>query len=273
MPDNPFAANNAIGVAQKLGFEVYGLGIRDEHITHLLPHTSRVVNDLPDLVPAMYALSAPYAGVGEPVNDALKYLELEQEIPMVMASQEASTATEKIKKLSDYLHGVPFLTSTSPYMNEAQLEEDRQRSKERTKCKIAITALKGPLEMLKRFAASTVQTDKRLQEQTCKVSRWLTACEKLVKQKLSREGQSEYWEVADRIDKFLPEEGMPTEPMIRRIVELYMAGLFLEWGVWATCKRYSKAQEWVYLDMEICSPKFLAKVFTEQQSYQMEKIL
>ena len=56
MPDNPLAANNAIGVAQKLGFEVYGLGIRDEHITHLLPHTSRVVNDLPDLVPAMFAL-------------------------------------------------------------------------------------------------------------------------------------------------------------------------------------------------------------------------
>ncbi|MGV6994627.1 cobaltochelatase CobT-related protein [Desulfovibrio sp. QI0430] len=56
MPDNPLAANNAIGVAQKLGFEVYGLGIRDEHITHLLPHTSRVVNDFPDLVPAMFAL-------------------------------------------------------------------------------------------------------------------------------------------------------------------------------------------------------------------------
>ena len=56
MPDNQLAANNAIGVAQKLGFEVYGLGIRDEHITHLLPHTSRVVNDLPDLVPAMFAL-------------------------------------------------------------------------------------------------------------------------------------------------------------------------------------------------------------------------
>ncbi|MCQ4861484.1 hypothetical protein NE637_10025 [Desulfovibrio desulfuricans] len=56
MPDNPLAANNAIGVAQKLGFEVYGLGIRDEHITYLLPHNSRVVNDLPDLVPAMFAL-------------------------------------------------------------------------------------------------------------------------------------------------------------------------------------------------------------------------
>lgn len=56
MPDNPLAANNAIGAAQKLGFEVYGLGIRDEHITRLLPHTSKVVNDLPDLVPAMFAM-------------------------------------------------------------------------------------------------------------------------------------------------------------------------------------------------------------------------
>ncbi|WP_374283044.1 hypothetical protein [Desulfovibrio sp.] len=56
MPDNQLAANNAMGVAQKLGFEIYGLGIRDEHITHLLPHTSRVVNDLPDIVPAMFAL-------------------------------------------------------------------------------------------------------------------------------------------------------------------------------------------------------------------------
>ena len=56
MPDNQLAANNAIGVAQKLGFEVYGLGIRDEHLTHLLPHTSWVVNDLPDLVPAMFAM-------------------------------------------------------------------------------------------------------------------------------------------------------------------------------------------------------------------------
>ena len=56
MPDNPLAASNAIGVAQQLGFEVYGFGIRDEHITHLLPHSSRVVNDLPDLVPAMFAM-------------------------------------------------------------------------------------------------------------------------------------------------------------------------------------------------------------------------
>ena len=56
MPDNQLAANNAIGVARKLGFEVYGLGIRHEHITHLLPPTSRVVNDLSELVPAMFAM-------------------------------------------------------------------------------------------------------------------------------------------------------------------------------------------------------------------------
>lgn len=56
MPDNPLAANNAIGMAQKIGFEVYGIGIRNEHITFLLPHTSKVVNDLPDLVPAMFVM-------------------------------------------------------------------------------------------------------------------------------------------------------------------------------------------------------------------------
>jgi Nitric oxide reductase activation protein len=56
MPDNPLAANNAIVMAQKIGFEVYGIGIRNEHITFLLPHTSKVVNDLPDLVPAMFVM-------------------------------------------------------------------------------------------------------------------------------------------------------------------------------------------------------------------------
>ncbi len=56
MPDNPLAANDAIGMAQKIGFEVYGIGIRNEHITFLLPHTSKVVNDLPDLVPSMFVM-------------------------------------------------------------------------------------------------------------------------------------------------------------------------------------------------------------------------
>ncbi|MEG6502969.1 MULTISPECIES: cobaltochelatase CobT-related protein [unclassified Desulfovibrio] len=56
VPDSTHAARQALNIAQKLGFEVYGLGIRDEHIAHLLPQTSRVINDLPDLVPAMFSV-------------------------------------------------------------------------------------------------------------------------------------------------------------------------------------------------------------------------
>ena len=54
VPDSTHAATHAVNVAQKLGFEVYGLGIRDEHIAHLLPQTSRVINDLSDLAPIMF---------------------------------------------------------------------------------------------------------------------------------------------------------------------------------------------------------------------------
>lgn len=54
IPDNTHAAIHAVTVAQKLGYEVYGLGIRDEHIAHLLPQTSRVINDLSDLAPVMF---------------------------------------------------------------------------------------------------------------------------------------------------------------------------------------------------------------------------
>lgn len=54
IPDNTHAAIHAVTVAQKLGYEVYGLGIRDEHIAHLLPQTSRVINDLSDLAPIMF---------------------------------------------------------------------------------------------------------------------------------------------------------------------------------------------------------------------------
>ena len=56
VPDNTHAARQALNMTQKLGFEVYGLGIRDEHIAHLLPQTSRVINDLPDLAPAMFSV-------------------------------------------------------------------------------------------------------------------------------------------------------------------------------------------------------------------------
>ncbi|MFT4300400.1 MAG: VWA domain-containing protein, partial [Desulfovibrio sp.] len=56
VPDQPQAAVRTVRVAQKLGFEVYGVGIRDDHIAQLLPQTSRVINDLPDLAPAMLGL-------------------------------------------------------------------------------------------------------------------------------------------------------------------------------------------------------------------------
>ena len=54
VPDSTHAATHALSAAKKLGYEVYGLGIRDEHIGQLLPQTSRVINDLPDLAPTMF---------------------------------------------------------------------------------------------------------------------------------------------------------------------------------------------------------------------------
>ena len=56
VPDSTHAAIHAVTVAQNLGYEVYGLGIRDEHIGQLLPQTSRVINDLPDLAPTIFDL-------------------------------------------------------------------------------------------------------------------------------------------------------------------------------------------------------------------------
>ena len=54
VPNSTHAATHVVSVAQKLGFEVYGFGIRDEHIGQLLPQTSRVINDLTDLAPVMF---------------------------------------------------------------------------------------------------------------------------------------------------------------------------------------------------------------------------
>lgn len=56
VPDSAHAALQALNIAQRLGFEIYGLGIRDEHISQLLPQTSRIINDLPDLAPAMFSV-------------------------------------------------------------------------------------------------------------------------------------------------------------------------------------------------------------------------
>lgn len=55
-PDSVSAAMEALGVAQKKGFECYGLGIMSSEIAALLPHTSRVIDRLPQLAPALFAL-------------------------------------------------------------------------------------------------------------------------------------------------------------------------------------------------------------------------
>ena len=55
-PDSVSAALKALGQARKLGIECYGLGIMHPEITALLPHTSRVIDRLPQLAPALFAL-------------------------------------------------------------------------------------------------------------------------------------------------------------------------------------------------------------------------
>ena len=55
-PGSVSAATESIGSAQKKGFEYYGLGIMHPEITALLPHTSRVIDRLPQLAPALFAL-------------------------------------------------------------------------------------------------------------------------------------------------------------------------------------------------------------------------
>ncbi|MEG6501471.1 MULTISPECIES: cobaltochelatase CobT-related protein [unclassified Desulfovibrio] len=56
VPDRPQAAVKTLHVVQSLGFEVYGVGIQSDHIALLLPQTNRIINDLPDLAPAMFGL-------------------------------------------------------------------------------------------------------------------------------------------------------------------------------------------------------------------------
>lgn len=55
-PDSPESSIKALDTARKTGFEVYGIGIRNGSIAHLLPKSSRVVWDLPELPPAMFDL-------------------------------------------------------------------------------------------------------------------------------------------------------------------------------------------------------------------------
>ena len=57
-PDSIPAAQEAFKQAQKKGFECYGLGIMCSNIATLLPHTSRVIETLPQLAPALFELLA-----------------------------------------------------------------------------------------------------------------------------------------------------------------------------------------------------------------------
>ncbi|NCD34831.1 MAG: VWA domain-containing protein [Spartobacteria bacterium] len=53
-PDNTECAVRAIAVAEAAGFEVYGIGIGLDYIGNLLPRTSRTIQVLPELSPAMF---------------------------------------------------------------------------------------------------------------------------------------------------------------------------------------------------------------------------
>ena len=55
-PDSIPAAQEAFKQAQTKGFECYGLGIMCSNIATLLPHTSRVIETLPQLAPALFEL-------------------------------------------------------------------------------------------------------------------------------------------------------------------------------------------------------------------------
>ena len=55
-PDSIPAAQEAFKQAQKKGFECYGLGIMRSSIATLLPHTSRVIETLPQIAPALFEL-------------------------------------------------------------------------------------------------------------------------------------------------------------------------------------------------------------------------
>ena len=55
-PDSLEVAQTAIEHGQKLGYEFYGIGIHDDNIKHLLPKSSKIINQLSDLAPAMFKL-------------------------------------------------------------------------------------------------------------------------------------------------------------------------------------------------------------------------
>lgn len=56
MPDNLSTAKVAIKTMQKIGIEVYGIGISMEAVKDMLPGKSCVINGISELAPAMFGL-------------------------------------------------------------------------------------------------------------------------------------------------------------------------------------------------------------------------
>jgi Mg-chelatase subunit ChlD len=55
-PDSMTNTEQAIAYGKKLGFEFYGIGIKDTNIKSLLPNHHKVIHRLNDLAPAMFDL-------------------------------------------------------------------------------------------------------------------------------------------------------------------------------------------------------------------------
>lgn len=55
-PDCYEATRDVLAKAERLGFEVYGIGIKDKSIVEILPKTSAVIMNLEELVPAVFAM-------------------------------------------------------------------------------------------------------------------------------------------------------------------------------------------------------------------------
>jgi nitric oxide reductase activation protein len=55
-PDCTVAASEAIQTAERIGMELYGVGIMSSAIQQLLPGTSTTIWELPELAPAMFSL-------------------------------------------------------------------------------------------------------------------------------------------------------------------------------------------------------------------------
>lgn len=55
-PDCYEAARDVLAKAETLGFEVYGIGIKDRSIEEILPKTSAVIMNLEELVPSVFAM-------------------------------------------------------------------------------------------------------------------------------------------------------------------------------------------------------------------------